>query len=78
MVKTGPAKRLAIYADDADKFVGQPFYEVLPDIYFKKKMAGVSVFRGVAGMAATGFFTSQNCLNFQHHCLSKLRQSIHQ
>ena len=54
MVKNGPAKKLTIYVDEADKFHGKPVYEVLLDIFFKRKIAGASVFRGLAGYGSDG------------------------
>jgi len=54
MVKNGPAKKLTIYIDEADKFHGKPVYEVLLDIFFKRKIAGASVFRGLAGYGSDG------------------------
>lgn len=54
MVKSGPAKKLTIYVDEGDKFHGKPVYEVLLDIFFKRKLAGASVFRGVAGYGSDG------------------------
>jgi PII-like signaling protein len=54
MVKNGPAKKLTIYVDETEKFHGKPVYEVLLDIFFKKKMAGASVFRGLAGYGSDG------------------------
>jgi PII-like signaling protein len=54
MIKTGPAKKLSIYIDETDKLHGKPVYEVLLDFFFKNKIAGASVFRGVAGYGSTG------------------------
>jgi len=54
MVKEGPAKKLTIYVDETDKFHGKPIYEVLLDIFFKRKIAGASVFRGLAGYGSDG------------------------
>ncbi len=54
MVKNGPAKKLSIHIDEADKIHGKPVYEVLLDIFFKRKIAGASVFRGVAGCGSDG------------------------
>ena len=54
MVKSGPAKKLSVYVDEADNLHGKPVYEVLLDIFFKRKIAGVSVFRGVAGYGSNG------------------------
>ncbi len=54
MVKNGPAKKLTIYVDETEKFHGRPVYEVLLDIFFKRKIAGASVFRGLAGYGSDG------------------------
>lgn len=54
MVTKGPAKKLTIYVYEADKFHGKPVYEVLLDIFRKKRMAGAGVYRGVAGYGPDG------------------------
>jgi PII-like signaling protein len=62
MVKEGPAKKLTIYVDETDKFGGRPVYEVLMDLFYKKKIAGVSVFRGIAGYGTDGIFHKSKIL----------------
>lgn len=62
MVKNGPAKKLSIYIDESDKLHGKPLYEVLVDIFYKKKIAGVSVFRGVAGYGSHGVYHTAKML----------------
>jgi len=62
MVKSGPAKKLTIYVDEADKLHGKPIYEILLDIFFKRKIAGASVFRGVAGYGSDGVFHTAKML----------------
>ena len=62
MVTKGPAKKLSIYVDEVDKFHGKPVYEVLLDIFFKKKIMGVSVFRGIAGYGTDGIFHTAKML----------------
>jgi PII-like signaling protein len=62
MVKSGPAKKLTVYVDETDKFGGRPVYEVLMDIFYKRKIAGVSVFRGVAGYGSDGIFHTSKML----------------
>jgi PII-like signaling protein len=62
MVKNGPAKKLTIYIDESDKSHGKPLYEVLLDIFYKKKIAGVSVSRGVAGYGSHGVFHTAKML----------------
>ena len=62
MVTKGPAKKLTVYVDEVDKFHGKPVYEVLLDIFFKKKIMGVSVFRGIAGYGSDGVFHTTKML----------------
>lgn len=62
MITKGPAKKLTIYVDEVDKFSGKPVYEVLLDIFYKKKIAGVSVFRGTAGYGTDGIFHTSKML----------------
>jgi PII-like signaling protein len=62
MVTKGPAKKLTVYLDETDKFHGKPVYEVLLDIFFKKKIMGASVFRGVAGYGSDGVFHTAKML----------------
>ena len=62
MVKSGPAKKLTIYVDEADKFHGTPVYEVLLEVFYKKKISGASVFRGVAGYGSDGVFHTAKML----------------
>jgi len=62
MVTKGPAKKLTVYVDESDKVGGKPVYEVLLNIFFKKKIAGVSVFRGVAGYGSDGIFHTSKML----------------
>ena len=62
MVKSGPAKKLTIYVDEADKFHGKPVWEVLMDIFYKRKVSGASVFRGMAGYGSDGVFHTSKIL----------------
>jgi PII-like signaling protein len=62
MVKVGPAKKLTIYVDEADKYGSKPVYEALLSVFFKKKIAGVSVFKGIAGYGSDGVFHTSKML----------------
>jgi PII-like signaling protein len=62
MVKKGPAKKLSIYVDESDRFGGKSVYEALMDLFFRKKLAGTSVFRGVAGYGGDGVFHTAKML----------------
>jgi uncharacterized protein len=54
MLNTGPAKKLTIYIDETEKLHGKPVYEAVLDILAQRKIAGASVFRGVAGYGSHG------------------------
>jgi len=62
MIHKGPAKKLTVYVDESDKYKGKPVYEILLDILYKQKIAGVSVFRGVAGYGSDGVFHTSKML----------------
>jgi PII-like signaling protein len=62
MVTKGPAKKLTVYVDESDKIGGRPVYEALMEIFYRKKIAGVSVFRGVAGYGSDGVFHTSKML----------------
>jgi PII-like signaling protein len=62
MLKTGPAKKLSIYIDESYKINGKPAYEVLLDIFYKRKIAGASVFRGIEGYGSTRVFHTAKIL----------------
>ncbi len=62
MIKNGPAKKLTIYIEESDKFHGKPVYEVLLDIFYKRKIAGASVFRGIEGYGSDGVFHTAKIL----------------
>lgn len=62
MVLKGPAKKITVYVDETDKYEGKPVYEVLMNMFYKQKIAGVSVFRGVAGYGSDGVFHTSKML----------------
>lgn len=62
MVKKGPAKKLSIYVDESDKAGGIPVYEALIKLCYRKKISGVSVFRGVAGYGSDGVLHTSKIL----------------
>jgi uncharacterized protein len=62
MIRQGPARKLTIYIDESDKHGGKPAYEVLMDLLYRHKIAGVSVFRGVAGYGSDGIFHTAKML----------------
>ena len=72
MVTKGPAKKLTVYVDETDKFGGKPTYEVLIDIFYKKKIAGVSVFKGAAGYGSDGVFHTAKLLELSSNMPVKI------
>ncbi|MEW5745768.1 MAG: DUF190 domain-containing protein [Nitrospirota bacterium] len=62
MVRQGPGKKLSIYVDETDRHGSRPVYEVLIDLFYKSRIAGVSVFRGVAGYGGDGVFHTSKLL----------------
>lgn len=62
MVKSGPAKKLTIYLDESDTFHGKPVFETLLDLFYKRKIAGASVFRGIAGYGSDRVFHTSKIL----------------
>jgi len=62
MIKTGPAKKLTIYIDESDKLHGKPVYEALLDIFFKRQIAGATVFRGIEGYGSDRVFHTAKIL----------------
>lgn len=61
-MEIGPVKKLSVYVDETDKYGGKPVYEVLLNLFHKKKIAGVSVFRGIAGYGGHGRIHSTKML----------------
>ncbi len=62
-MKKGRAKKLSIYIDESDQYGKKPAYEVLVDIFYKRRIAGVSVFRGVAGYGSDGVYHTSKMLS---------------
>ncbi|MDD3554430.1 MAG: DUF190 domain-containing protein [Deltaproteobacteria bacterium] len=72
MVKQGSAKKLTIYLDETDRFGGKPVYEALLNLFHKKGIGGVSVFRGVAGYGGDGVFHTSKMLELSTNLPVKL------
>jgi hypothetical protein len=64
MVPKGPAKKLAIYIDENARLHGKPVYEILIETFYKNSIAGVSVFRGLAGYGSDGVFHTAKIIEF--------------
>lgn len=61
-MKIRSAKKITIYADETDKVHGKPVYETVMEICYRNKIAGVSVFRGVAGYGGQRVFHTAKIL----------------
>jgi len=61
-MKTRPARKLTIFVDEANKVHGKPVYEIVMEICYRNKVAGVSVFRGVAGYGGQRVFHTAKIL----------------
>jgi len=63
MITNGPAKKLTIFVDESDKIGSKPVYEALADLLHRKKIAGVSIFRGIAGYGSDGIYHTTKVLD---------------
>lgn len=72
MIRKGPAKKLTIYVDESDKSGGKPVYELIMDLLYRNKIAGVSVFRGVAGYGSDGIFHTSKMLELSSNLPVKI------
>lgn len=61
-MRTRPARKLAIYVDEAAKVHGKPVYEIVMELCYRNKVSGVSVFRGVAGYGGQRVFHTAKIL----------------
>ncbi|MBI5634984.1 MAG: DUF190 domain-containing protein [Nitrospirae bacterium] len=61
-MKTRPARKITIYLDETDKVKGKPVYEIVMEVCYANKAAGVSVFRGVAGYGGQRVFHTAKIL----------------
>jgi uncharacterized protein len=61
-MKTKPARKITIYLDETAKVHGKPAYEIVMEICYRNKVAGVSVFRGVAGYGGQRVFHTAKIL----------------
>lgn len=57
-----PSKKLTIYLDETDRHGAKPLYEMLLELLYRNKIAGASVFRGVAGYGGDRVFHTAKIL----------------
>ena len=72
MITKRPAKKLSVYLDETDKFGGLPVYEVLLDLFYKRQISGVTVFRGMAGYGTDGVFHTAKMLELSSNMPVKI------
>ena len=61
-MKTRPGKKLTVYVDETDKIHGRPIYEEIMMLCHRRGIAGVSVFRGMAGYGGQRLFHTSKIL----------------
>ncbi len=72
MVPGEIAKRLSIYVDESERYGGKPLHEALVDMFHEMRIAGVSVFRGVAGYGSDRLFHTSKMLALSENMPVKL------
>ncbi|RMF87518.1 MAG: DUF190 domain-containing protein [Nitrospirae bacterium] len=72
MLSRGPAKKLTVYVDEGQKHGRLPAHEALVDLLHRKGVAGVTVFRGVAGYGAGGEVHTSRSLVLSLHMPVKI------
>lgn len=68
----GPAKKLTIFIDDGDKYQGEFVHEVLLKLFMDHRIAGVTLFRGLAGYGSDRVFHSPRILRLTENLPLKL------
>jgi len=63
MLKAGPAKRLIITVNEADRWHGRVVYNAVLDLFHHKGLAGATVSRGLAGFTGRGAIKTINILD---------------
>jgi PII-like signaling protein len=63
MLKAGPAKRLTITVNEADRWHGRAVYNALLELFRHKGLAGATVSRGLAGFTGRGAIKTINILD---------------
>lgn len=63
MLRAGPAKRLTITVNEADRWHGRAVYNALLELFRHKGLAGATVSRGLAGFTGRGAIKTINILD---------------
>lgn len=72
MITKGSAKKLTIYINESDKFGHKPAYEALVDIFHKKNISQVNVFRSIEGFGASGVIHTAKILELSTNLQLKI------
>lgn len=67
MLTSGKAVKVVVYLSDGAKHKGVPVYTSVLDFLFKSGIAGVSVFKGVAGFGAHHRMHAAHILELSDH-----------
>ncbi|MFN7975774.1 MAG: DUF190 domain-containing protein [Acidobacteriota bacterium] len=63
MLKPGPARKLVVTVNEADRFGGRSTYNALLDLFRHKGLAGATVYRALAGFTGHGAIQTVNVLD---------------
>lgn len=63
MLRPGPAKKLIVTVNEADRWHGRSVYNALLELFRHKGLAGATVSRGIAGFTGRGAIQSINILD---------------
>lgn len=63
MLRSGPARRLTITVNEADRWHGRAVYNALLELFHHKGLAGATVSRGLAGFTGSGAIKTINILD---------------
>ena len=62
MTEQRKGRKLSVYVNETDRIHGRPVYEAVMEALSKRKIAGISVFRGIEGYGGDRVFHSAKVL----------------
>ena len=63
----GLQTRIRIFIDEQDKYKSKPLYRAIIEMMQEEKLAGATVFRGMAGFGAKSHWHSERLLALSHN-----------
>jgi hypothetical protein len=63
MLKPGPARKLIVTVNEADRWHGRSVYNALLELFQHRRLAGATVSRGIAGFTGRGAIRTLNVLD---------------